>query len=393
MHALFHLGSTPALSLAELRAVVPGFEPIHVSRSWCLASVPALPDIDLLGGTVRIADALEAQTVSPADLERTIVRLLTAEKHDGRVEFGLSVLDGELALRQVGMRVKEALQELGLKARFASAGHRELATVLVRKSKVREVVLVRTGGRWLVARTVAIQNADAYTLRDTVKPARNLTRGMLPPKLAQVMLNLASPPADSAVLDPFCGTGTVLLEAIVQGRHRSGQVRGSDLDPEAVVESQRNLAWFSAIRREEFPASWVTQADAAQLPPVERLGAVVTEGTLGPLLSGVPAAAQLARTWEDLGRVYEPLFAWAGRTLVPDGRLVLTLPVFHVGTKREAFPTERFARLLPPTLAVEPLLPEDLARSVGAQLTDRGGLVADRPDQYVGREVVRLVRV
>lgn len=392
VHLLFHLGSAPALSLAELMAAVPGFSPAHIGRGWCVAEVASVPNIDALGGTVRIADVGDAATVSTSELENTIVRLLTAQRHEGRVEFGITVLEGELALRQLGMRIKDAVQALGPKARFVSSGHREMVTVVVRTKKVTEIVVAKVAGRWVVGVTVAVQDPNAYTLRDTVKPARNLQRGMLPPKLAQMLLNLASPPPGSTILDPFCGTGTVLLEAIVQGRHRTGQIRGSDIDPVAVAESQRNLAWYSIIRSQAFPPEWVTQADAAQLPDMDNLGAIATEGTLGPLLSAVPNAAQLDDTWEELSRIYKPFFSWAGRMLLPGARLLLTLPVFHIGTKREEFPKQRFDRLLPAMLSLVPLLTADLAKQAGGALTARGGIVADRPDQFVGREVVMLRR-
>ncbi|MCA9686746.1 MAG: hypothetical protein KC457_31560, partial [Myxococcales bacterium] len=59
------------------------------------------------------------------------------------------------------------------------------------------------------------------------------------PKLARVALTELRPGPDAEVLDPFCGSGTVIVEAMVAGWH----ALGSDLDPLALrlarVKSER----------------------------------------------------------------------------------------------------------------------------------------------------------
>ena len=72
------------------------------------------------------------------------------------------------------------------------------------------------------------------------KPYRDMRRGMLPPKLARSLVNLAigaKSPSDMTILDPFCGTGTVLMEAMLLGTH----VVGTDLAP-AVFMGQ-GITW------------------------------------------------------------------------------------------------------------------------------------------------------
>jgi len=70
---------------------------------------------------------------------------------------------------------------------------------------------------------------------------------MLPPKVARIMTNLAlgysdEIHSDSPVLyDPFCGTGTVLMEAALRGC----QIFGSDLDPNSVAGTQQNIDWLA----------------------------------------------------------------------------------------------------------------------------------------------------
>ncbi len=72
--------------------------------------------------------------------------------------------------------------------------------------------------------------------------------GMMPPKLVQMMINLAGPSINaesnrklSAIYDPFCGLGTTLIEAANMG---ITEVYGSDLSPEMVRATTDSLDEF-----------------------------------------------------------------------------------------------------------------------------------------------------
>jgi predicted RNA methylase len=75
-----------------------------------------------------------------------------------------------------------------------------------------------------------------YRRHDT-KPYR--TSSSLSARLARALVNLVSPPAQT-ILDPFCGTGSILLEAAALGLHAFG----SDHNLKMVGMSRRNLAQF-----------------------------------------------------------------------------------------------------------------------------------------------------
>ena len=55
-----------------------------------------------------------------------------------------------------------------------------------------ELLLVSDGVNTIIARTTAVQDIDAYTLRDRGRPKRDARVGMLPPKLAQTIINLST---------------------------------------------------------------------------------------------------------------------------------------------------------------------------------------------------------
>jgi tRNA (guanine10-N2)-dimethyltransferase len=88
---------------------------------------------------------------------------------------------------------------------------------------------------------IGVQDIDAYARRDQARPARDAKVGMLPPKLAQILINLCGPlPEGSRILDPFCGTGVVLQEALLMGY----SAYGTDLNPRMIDYSKKNLEWL-----------------------------------------------------------------------------------------------------------------------------------------------------
>ena len=90
------------------------------------------------------------------------------------------------------------------------------------------------------------------------------------PKLARCMVNLARPKAGNLVLDPFCGTGTMLIEAALTGC----KVLGLDVQRRMARGTVKNLAHFK-LRPEG-----VLVADARNLP-MTRTDCVVTDPPYG----------------------------------------------------------------------------------------------------------------
>lgn len=78
----------------------------------------------------------------------------------------------------------------------------------------------------------------------------------MPSKLARCMVNLAYAKAESLLLDPFCGTGTSLIEATYIGCH----ALGVDAQKRMVLGAQKNLRFFN------ISAEGLVWGDARRLP-------------------------------------------------------------------------------------------------------------------------------
>ncbi|UCG44990.1 MAG: N-6 DNA methylase [Candidatus Bathyarchaeota archaeon] len=94
----------------------------------------------------------------------------------------------------------------------------------------------------------------------------------LPAKLARCMVNLAQPKAGELVLDPFCGTGAMLVEAGLIGC----RVIGCDIQSHMVSGSLKNLLHYG------IEPEGVAVADARHLP-LNRVDRIVTDPPYGKL--------------------------------------------------------------------------------------------------------------
>jgi tRNA G10 N-methylase Trm11 len=150
--------------------------------------------------------------------------------------------------------------------------------------------------------------------------------GMLPPKLAQTMVNLGiDGKTRLAVYDPFCGNGRVLLEATLQ----EIEIFGSDLREIQVEASKENLAWLS----QEYDLPYVTDnhlwvADAAK-GPGRKIGqpfVIVSEPYLGkPLRSRLGLGEH--KSWlDDLVPLYTAFIEYWAQSLEQPEKMIVIFP-------------------------------------------------------------------
>ena len=246
-----------------------------------------------------------------------------------------------------------------------------------------EFTLVRLeSDSYIVSHTVAVQDIRSYELRDTQRPGRDARVGLLPPKLAQIMLNLALSPASGRgqnplrILDPFCGMGTILQEGWLMDYH----MVGSDSSERMTKAATKNLAWL----KEHFKVSsalepniFVHQADTKWAKRWhDAFDAVVTEPFLGKPVKVPLPPRELARRMNELGELYQHVFRRTHAVLKDGGSLVFALPAWRTRDGWQLYPEaflDALARLgySKHQLGNEP----------------RGTLLYARPDALVGREL------
>ncbi|MFM8271930.1 MAG: methyltransferase domain-containing protein [Gemmata sp.] len=132
----------------------------------------------------------------------------------------------------------------------------------------------------------------------------------LRPTVAAAMVRLAGIGPGMTVLNPFCGAGTILAEAldVAEKRSRAGAVRvlGGDIDPNAVFVTSQNL--------EQVGKASLARWDATALP--------LESQSVDRIVSNPPFGKQLSSI-EQIGPLYEAAGAELDRVLKPGGRAVL----------------------------------------------------------------------
>jgi tRNA G10 N-methylase Trm11 len=176
-----------------------------------------------------------------------------------------------------------------------------------------------------LAQTIFVQDIEAYAARDQARPARDARVGMLPPKLAQIMINLANPPTHATVLDPFCGTGVVLQEAMLMGY----STVGTDLEPRMVLFTKKNLDWLNTKSNMLNANYEVSQGDATNHIWPENISSIVSEVYLGRPLSKIPNSEDLYKIASDVNTIFKKFLINLSGQINPGARICLAVPTWR----------------------------------------------------------------
>jgi tRNA G10 N-methylase Trm11 len=327
---LFQLGTTPELSFAELQAVFDQ-QLDRVNTQVAKIDLPQVIQpqnlIDSLGGVVKIAQVW--QELPPKTSEAAI--LIAIKDHflatdSTKIHFALGELGRDQNESLDVIRLKRELEAAGVKVRFAATSrHGAGAALLGHRPKIQEVLVVQSTAPTpaiYLAQTVAVQNIDVWSQRDRGKPYADHKKGLLPPKLARLMVNLAGVKKPARLYDPFCGSGTILMEAVLAGH----QVIGSDLDVKASLGTQENLDWLVQIQPfNSQPSVFTADATQVQLAQLgnQSVEVIVTEPFLG---RQTPKDQDLANIFRGLEKLYWGAFRHWRSLLGNEGRVVIIFP-------------------------------------------------------------------
>jgi tRNA G10 N-methylase Trm11 len=383
------LGRQPKLSLAELEAKFGAQAVEPVGREAALIDTPAL-DIEHFGGLIRSAKLLTR--LEKHDFHQSVEYVgETLPDHIGyfegrKIPFGLSVYGFDAspgAIAKSALDIKKRLKNTDKTLRVIENKARELnAAQILRNQVVKkglELLIIRDRSDVILAQTTAIQDIDAYGQRDYGRPKRDAKVGMLPPKLAQIMINLAvgSGHSDLTVLDPFCGTGVILQEALLMGY----RVIGSDIEPKMIEYSRANLKWLSQNYAQVTEDRWKLESgDARQLMLSEPVGAIVSELYLGQPLSREPSLHQVTELKNEAMDLLSGTLSNFATQIAASTRLCLAVPAWRQqGGGLARLPLENLAALG--------------YNRVSFKFAAADDLIYARADQIVARELLVLERI
>mgnify|MGYP000984113639 CR=1 FL=1 len=380
------LGRLPKLSIAELEAIFGKSHVRAVSYGAAIVDTDEL-SIDSLGGSLKCGKVIH--TV-PADNRPTLERASHWITHTyvnqllavgGKITLGISAYGFSTSPRQlqkIGLSLKSSMKRHGASLRLVPNTTTALSTATSHNNKLglspkkRELFIIKTDdGAILIAESNGAQNITTYARRDRNRPRRDAFVGMLPPKLAQIMVNVAVGNAVKAtILDPFCGTGTVLQEALLKGY----DVCGSDLSQKMIDYTTENLAWLQSKYHITGTVRSLEQADAMtyQWPKAQQLDAVVCETYLGQPFSAPPSPKKLHEVTGNCNHIITNFLHNIHSQLTPGTTLCIAVPAWRDASHN---------------LTHLPLI-KDL-KTLG-YILQQPPLIYSRSDQVVVREILLL---
>ena len=359
MKYLAVLGREPDLSNAELEAVFGKIRPL--SSNLSLFESDFTPDIKRLGGTLKIAEKLS---------EKPLDFLL--KMPEGKITLGVSDYSKNASKKsaaQEAMKLKKILVRLKRSVRVVPSDSSVLSSATslhngLSGKNLKKCELIKFEQNWF--RVIGVQDIDAYTKRDQGRPKRDAKVGMLPPKLAQILINLCGPlPKGATILDPFCGTGVLLQEALLMGY----RAYGTDLSNRMIEFSEKNLDYF------KFKNYKLETGNAMNHQWPTEISAVACETYLGKPMSKIPSSLELNQQKQECTDIILGFLKNLSSQIKPNTPVTIAIPAW-----------------LRPDGKYERLEILDQIQDMGYNVNNksRGGLLYFRDGQIVSRDIIIL---
>jgi tRNA G10 N-methylase Trm11 len=336
------LGRQPALSIAELERVFGG-KNINVLSPIAATINTDSFDIQKFGGTLKAGKIVaELPGNDWYKINQKIISQFIDEwsSSTGKITLGISVYGSRVSTRDIqktGLILKRKLKEQDVSLRLVPNSQPSLNTATSHHNKLGlspnkvEIIVVSTPKVIYIASSTGAQNITAYANRDQKRPKRDAFVGMLPPKLAQIMVNLACgtlPPTiyhlPPTILDPFCGTGVILQEAALIGY----DVYGTDLSDKMVDYSRINLEWLHDRHRVDFKLK-LDQGDAMTTRWKKPIDAVVSETYLGQPFSAPPSHVKLEEVVGNCNHIATEFLKNISSQIEPGTLLCIAVPAWR----------------------------------------------------------------
>jgi len=193
-----------------------------------------------------------------------------------------------------------------------------------------EIVLGFTQKKCYIAKTIAVDNPNINKMIDERRPSTEFEIS-IPPKIAKILINLLNLSRNGKLLDPFCGTGTILMMAMLQGIN----FYGTDINRKRLNGAIENLQWLA----KEFGFKISKDMENVFQLKAEALDScfennffdgIATEPFLGPPLKKPLPKAKCKRIIKsEIKPLYKNSLKSMHKVLKKSGKLAIISPVYR----------------------------------------------------------------
>ncbi|MBI2045659.1 methyltransferase domain-containing protein [Candidatus Pacearchaeota archaeon] len=371
MRYLFILGRNPALSKAEILAYFEKEENkilySVISGNGMLVE-PERPirkdTIAHLGGVIAIGEVLESGSIKAIinNLGKKTIYLGKSNK----INYIIWDFCNQKILEVFRDFLKSKFREESLKAtektmgNFIAMQNDETLKNISSKKLIDERYFIFEDKQLHFGKIMQVNDYKEIEERDMKKPFRRSGLA-ISPRLAKIMINLSLANNGEKIIDPFCGIGVILQEALLKGI----KVTGVDKDKDAIKKALTNLEWAKFPKNNYF----ISLGDSRNFN-FHEANAVVTEPDLGQTMKKEPKDEELKAIMEN----YENLMANILNNLKKSvsGRFVFTAPLILKNGKRISCDVGK------------------IIRKTGLKLVEGFPIQDYRKNQIVGRDIFVL---
>ncbi len=168
--------------------------------------------------------------------------------------------------------------------------------------------------------------------RDMQKPVRREALA-ISPRLSKILINLSGAKPYDKLLDPFCGIGGILAEALV----KKINVYGIDKERQATDDANQNLRWLS--QEYEIITKYKIENNDSRRAPDLQFQAIATETPLGKILRKKPSDNQAKQIIQNFEAYMVPILKRLKKVKKSSAKIAITFPVirnFHVDAQKMA---------------------------------------------------------
>jgi len=411
MQSLFIFGRQPQISLAEVESLYnfASIQPIANNTAALVDIRPKDVNFNRLGGSIKLAKVLfKLPTTNWYDIEKFLISSIPKASQDlpkGKLTLALSAYNFSVPSSQVqktAIKLKQTIvkqtqkhvrvvpnKECAMNA--AQIIHNKLTSV-----NGWEIIIISNHKETFIGQTIDVQNIKEYAMRDQKRPFRDARVGMLPPKLAQIIINLSVGPLNNkaltalpniddnqdskTILDPFCGSGVISQEALIMGYN----VIASDLDEKMIEYTQKNLDWLkkhSGFNINHSLTVNILRGDATNHNWKINISSVATEMFLGKPLTKRLEPHHLNPTIDSCNDVLKRFLINIYPQINKNTRLCIAVPAWHI--QNNAF------HHLPIIDSLDQLGYNRLS----FKHVDNYDLIYHRSNQIVGRELLIITKL
>ncbi len=278
------------------------------------------------------------------------------------------------------------MREMGLKKAnlIRSRSGPELHSERVVSRSAMDFVVFPIGAKYQWGVTVYVPDVEGFKERSKERPY--VTSGIsLSSRLARLLVNISGVTKGQTLLDPFCGSGTILAEALLKGAN----CIGVDRNHGTVERTKDNLEWLASQREQNgqrSPSYSILVGDATNLRRTlgeTAVDAIVSEPILLPTLTSPPSLEKARKLVKHASFIYSEALHEMSGVLKKGGRMVLVTP--SVRTKEGKDVALTFEGI--EDIGLRPLQPQ------GAAPYEYPLIVSHQSTRWVRRTVYALERV